>query len=151
MISLPIIALFIGKRYAVFVDSVMARAKSFLAFIYHVERKVGTYLTPPRDLGEGFSDPALSEMINMMKDGDSLIDSYIACRGTLPSSVDDILLEFFTDFGKGDASLEVRRARDAAIRLERALADEATLGEKQKQICSAVAPSLAIALVIWLI
>ncbi len=149
--SLPIIALLISKRYAAFVDSAVERAKSYFAFVCHIERKIGTYLTPPRGLGDGFSDPALSEMINMISEGERLIDAYVACRGTLPPSVDEILVEFFTDFGKGDASLEVRRAREAALRLERALSDEATLGEKQKRICSAVAPSLAIALVIWLI
>lgn len=149
--ALPIIALFISKRYATFVDSAVERAKKYFAFICHIERKIGTYLTPPRGLGDGFSDPELCEMINMISKGERLIDAYVACRGTLPSSIDEILVEFFTDFGKGDASLEVRRARETALRLERALSEETALGEKQKRICSAIAPSLAIALVIWLI
>lgn len=151
MLALPIFALFISKKYAVFVDSIMEKARGYHAFLCHIERKIGTYLTPPHRLGEGFSNPMLKEMLFKISAGESLIDAYLACREPLPFSVDEILVEFFNDFGKGDASLELRRVRDAISRFEKALSEEGEQGEKQKKICSVIAPSFAIGLVIWMI
>lgn len=151
IIMLPIFALLISRRYSAFVDRELQRAKGYYAFVCHIERKIGVYLSPPDRLGEGFSDPILADMIKMIEGGARLIDAYVASRGNMPSEVDKILFEFFSDFGVGDASLELRRAREASLRLERALSEELARGEKQKRICATVAPSLAISLVIWLI
>lgn len=148
---LPILALLISKRYSAFVDRELKRAVAYYAFICHIERKIGVYLSPPDRLGDGFGDPLLADMIKRIEEGASLADAYAACRGNMPSEVDKILFEFFSDFGISDASLELRRAREASLRLERALSDLSLRGEKQKRICATVAPSLAIGLVIWLI
>ena len=151
IILLPILAFLISKRYSGFVDRELGRARGYYAFICHIERKIGVYLSPPDRLGEGFSDPYIADMIRMIEEGTKLLDAYLACRGNMPSDVDKVLLDFFSDFGISDASLELRRAREASLRLEKVLSDESARGEKQKRICATVAPSLAIGLVIWLI
>lgn len=151
ILSLPIIALFISKKYSAFVDSILERARGYYLFLCHIERMLGSYLTPPHRLGDGFSHPSLDDMMMRISAGDSLIDAYRACRGSLPSSVDETLTEFFSDFGKGDVSLELRRVREAISRIDAALSVEGAEGEKQKKICSVIAPSLAIGLVIWMI
>lgn len=151
ILALPILALFISKSYSAFVDSILERAKGYYAFLCHIERKIGAYLTPPHRLGEGFSHPMLEEMLRRISQGESLAEAYLACREPIPASVDEILIELFSDFGKGDASLELRRIREAISRLERVLAEEGVRGEKQKKICAGIAPSFAIGLVIWMI
>lgn len=149
--ALSVVALTVCRGYADFVDSSMERARAYLGFVNHIERKVGGYLTPPSKLGEGFDNPHLCDMIKNISEGMSFIDSYRLCRGTLPVVIDNILDSFFMDFGKGSAELELRRVRDAVRQLEEALDIEATNGEKQKKICSAVMPALAIGIVIWII
>ncbi len=151
ILVLPVLALLISKRYAAFVDSMIDRAKGYEAFLCHIERKIGAYLTPPHRLGEGFSHPMLEGMIERISTGERLIDAYLACRESLPSSVDEILVELFGDFGTGDASLELRRVREAAARLKKAISAEEAEGDKQKKICAGVAPSLALGLVIWML
>ena len=149
--AISVIALLICKGYSDFVDSSLDRAKAFLSLINHIERKIGGYLTPPSRLGEGFDNPHLKDMIENISSGRSFIDSYRLCRGSLPASVDKVLDSFFMDFGKGSADMELRRARDAARQLEVALDSEVANGEKEKKICSAIMPALAIGIVIWII
>lgn len=149
--ALFVIVFFMCRGYADFVDSSIERARAYLGFVNHIERKVGGYLTPPSKLGEGFESAHLSDMIKNISEGMSFIDSYRLCRGTLPWAIDNILDSFFLDFGKGSADLELRRARDTARQLEEALNLEKINGEKQKKICSAVMPALAIGIVIWII
>lgn len=149
--AISVIALLICKGYSDFVDSSIDRAKAFLYFINHIERKIGGYLTPPSRLGEGFDNPHIQDMIENISSGRSFIDSYRLCRGSLPASIDKVLNSFFLDFGKGSAELELRRARDAARQIEEALDSAVASGEKEKKICSAVMPALAIGIVIWIV
>ena len=144
-------SLFLCKKYTAFVDSSMDRIEAFVSFLRHIERKISGYLTPPIALGEGFSNPLLKEMVDSISSGASFIDAYRRHGGDVPLAADEILVDFFADFGKGDALFEVRRASEASLRLEAVLKKEIELGEKKKKICSAVAPALAIGVVIWMI
>lgn len=149
--TLLVIAFFVCKGYSDFVDLSIDQAKAYLAFVNHIERKIGGYLTPPSKLGEGFDSPHLKGMIENISSGMSLIESYRLCHDTLPMSIEKALDSFFVDFGKGSAELELRRARDTARQLEEALNYEVENGEKRKKICSAIMPSLVIGIVIWII
>jgi hypothetical protein len=148
---LPLIALILCRKYWDFIDSFIEQVGAFAAFLRHMERRISGYLTPPSSLGEGFSHPLLSKMVERLARGDSLIEAYRAIDVSIPLWADEILSELFLDFGKGDAALETRRIQDAASRLEDALAKERENGERQKKICSAVAPALALGIVILLI
>ena len=149
--ALPIVALFVCKRYGYFIDSSIERVEVFLSFLRHAERKISGYLTPPSELCNGFLHPALRDMMEKLSSGMSLIDAYQEAGGSVPQWANEILTELFLDFGKGDALLEARRIGDAAVRLEGILSKERENGERQKKVCSAVAPALAIGIVILLI
>ena len=151
MTILPVAALFICKRYASFVDSLVAREEAYLSFLHHIERRVGGYLTPPERLGEGFDDSALSEMLKGLASGMSLAEAYRKFGGEVSVSADEILMELFSDFGKGDVSLEIRRVQEAAEKLSKAIDAAKANGEKQKRVCSAVAPAVIIGIIIWMI
>ena len=148
---LPLVALAVCRKYGEFIDLSIEHVGAFISFLRHIERRISGYLTPPSALGERFSHPLLSEMLEGLAGGDSLIDAYRAMGASIPLWADEIISELFLDFGKGDALLEIRRIRDAVDRLEDALARERENGEKQKKVCSAVAPALAIGMVIFLI
>lgn len=148
---LPLVSLIICRKYGDFIDLSIERVEAFISFLRHIERRISGYLTPPSSLGVGFSHPLLSEMLEGLAGGDSLIEAYRAMGASIPLWADEIISELFLDFGKGDASLEIRRIRDAVARLEDALSRERENGEKQKKVCSAVAPALAIGVVILLI
>lgn len=148
--TFPIIALIVCKRYTAFIDSSIGRVESFIAFLRHAERRIKSYLTPPSELCNGFVNSELQEMMEKLSKGDSLAQAYDA-EGSVPMWADEILRELFLDFGKGDATLEACRIRDAIERLESALLKEKENGERQKKVCSAVAPALAVGAVILLI
>ena len=149
--ALPIVAIIICRGYASFVDSAIALSGSYRDFLCHIERRLGGYMTPPRRLGEGFDDPNLASFTRMISEGRSLCEAYLAESGALPTSVREILNGYFSDFGKGELSLELRRVREAICALDRVISQEKEQGNKQKRLCAAVAPSLAVGILILLI
>ena len=151
IIALLSSALFITRRYGAFVDFRIEYTRAFLKFLRHIEGKLSSYLSPPNELGEGFDVAELSSMIEKLKNGESPAAAYSGERGNLPREADELLFAYFSDFGKGNLELELSRLKKTISALEEILTEVESEGERQKKLCTSLAPALALGIIIWLI
>ena len=94
IIILPIVAIFISKRYCSYVEKTLGKGRSFLRFLHHLERKLTCYLSTPRELGDGFPDEELAAMVERMSSGVTICEAYSYERESLPEAVDQVLFSY---------------------------------------------------------
>ena len=148
IIVLLVMAVIISRSYCSFVDKSLVKMNSMLAFIKHIEREIGGYMTPANKLADGYFDGEISDMLAQIKEGAPLADAYACEREKVPSKIDEILSLYFKDFGKGDLELEILRTRETLSKIESEITFCKGDADKQKKLCRAILPSLAIGVII---
>ncbi len=151
IIALLRVSVLVSKYYCKFVDRSVAKVSSLQAFLKHIERKIGGYMTPANKLADGYEDDVISEMLNGIREGQTLPDAYACVREDLPPKIDEALTLYFGDFGKGDLRLELLRVREAISYIDGEIAVCKSEAEKQKKLCRAALPSIAIGVIIWFV
>lgn len=151
ILALLVFALYITKKYTEFVDARIKYTRIFLKFLQHIEGKISSFLSPPSELGDGFAGEELSQMVERLKKGESLVEAYSSERENLPREADGVLFAYFSDFGKGNLDLELSRLKKGISDLGEVLSVAEAEGEKRKKLCTSVAPALALGIIIWLI
>lgn len=148
IIALLVVAVIISKSYCAFVDRSLVKMNSMLSFLKHIEREIGGYMTPANKLADEYVDEEISDMLIQIKEGAPLVDAYACERGKVPSKIDEILNLYFKDFGKGDLGLELLRVREVISKIESEVSICRGDADKQKKLCRAILPSLAIGVIV---
>ena len=151
IIAVLLLALTVSKSYCKFVDSSLAKARSIYSFLLHIERKLNGYMTPVDKLCVGYDDVVISKMLERLRGGSSLYDAYSAERADIPEKADEVLCEYFAEFGKCDLKAEIARTRGAISDLDKAIKYCKEDSEKNKRLCMSALPSIAFGIVILLI
>lgn len=148
IIALLVVAVIISKSYCAFVDRSLVKMNSMLSFLKHIEREIGGYMTPANKLADEYVDEEISDMLIRIKEGLPLVDAYVCESGKVPSKIDEILSLYFKDFGKGDLGLELLRVREVISKIESEVSICRGDADKQKKLCRAILPSLAIGVIV---
>ena len=151
IVAVLLLALMVSKSYCKFVDGSLAKARSIYSLLLHIERKLNGYMTPIDKLCVGYDDAVISKMLERLRGGSSLYDAYSAERSDLPKKADEVLYEYFAEFGKCDLKTEIARTKGAISDLDKAIKYCKEDSEKNKRLCMSALPSIAFGIVILLI
>ena len=148
---LLVLALIISKSYSRFVDNALNKSKGVYSFLLHIEHKLVGNMAPPREIAACYENECIAPMLEKIRNGSLMIDAYREISADIPEELDGLLVEYFADFGKGDLKLELMRVREIIGKIGGILDEYKNEGEKQKKVCNAALPSLAIGIIILLI
>ena len=155
-ILLVLASAFISSReFSRRMDQRVAECKDFLAFIAHMRIQVGCFLRPVKELGEGFSSPALERVgfIAALKECDRIYDAYSKCEGelSLSDAEREVLNTLFSSFGEGyldDGIKLIDNCHSAMERLYLKLCEEKT---KNTRLVTALSVTAALGVIIFVI
>ena len=98
-------AVITSREFSKYMKKRLAELKDFLSFVAHMRIQVGCFLRPVKELGEGFSSPALEKagFLDSLAEADCIFDAYKKCEGNLSLSDEEkeTLCTLFSSFGEG--------------------------------------------------
>ncbi len=129
--------------------------KDFLAFIAYMRIQVGCFLRPVKELGEGFSSPALENagFMDSLANSDCIFDAYKKCEAnlSLSSQEKEVLETLFSSFGEGylDDGIKLIDASYSAMeKLYSKLCEEKA---KNTRLVTALSVTAALGIIIFVI
>ena len=144
-----------SREFSKHINKRAAECKDFLAFIAHMRIQVGCFLRPVKNLGEGFSSPALekSGFISALAESDCISDAYKKCEQklSLSSEEKETLNTLFSSFGGGyldDGIKLIDNCYSSMERLYMRLCEEKT---KNTRLVTALSVTTALGIIIFVI
>ena len=154
MVIILISALMISKKYGAQRMRRLRECEGFLAFISYMREKLSKYTFTVRELAEEFESDALFScgFLSALRSTDAKA-AYLSVRGELEISdmADEVLCEFFENFGGGYLDDEMRRICEAEERLVAIVKDERENAQKDIKVFGALFSAGGIGAVIILI
>ena len=135
-------AILLGREYSAYADRQVREQAGFIALLLHIERRIGHSLSYGSDLWRGFSDPDLEKcgFLPLLSEGFSPRDAFAKSSRKLALSgeIKEMLLVFFSDFGKGYKDGEIKGIERLREELESDLNAIRPELEKNKKVINAL-------------
>lgn len=146
-------ALVISREYKRYVKKRLAECEGFISFIKYMRIEMKCFLKPPREIGRGFCDEAISPFLIALEKEESLYSAYTAAKDSFSFTVEEksALGELFSSIGVCYADDAVRMIDGVLERLSVSREALLTDGMRGVRVFQTVSAAASVGLFILLI